>query len=115
MDIGEGDARKYASIVMDLFGYDDRIIDNILEHEERQLFYILESEGILNTEREEIILYDGRNWRIHYWLLRKNKILQYSNSKKWANDKENSEKPQKLRHDTIYSYLPKHIWTSRRF
>ena len=45
---------------MDLFGLDDRIIDNVLEHEERQLFYLFESEGILNTEREEISLHDGR-------------------------------------------------------
>ena len=100
---------------MDLFGYDDRIIDNILEHDERQLFYTLESEGILNTEREEIILYDGRNWRIHYWLLRKNKILQYSNSEKWEKDKDKSKNARRFQHDTIYSHLPKYMWVSRKF
>ncbi len=100
---------------MDFFGYDDRIIDNVLEHEERQLFYMLESEGILNTEREEIILHDGRIWRIHYWLLKKKTILQYSHSKRWANDRDKRKNTQKFQHDTIYSYLPKYMWTARKF
>ena len=30
----------------------------------------------LGMEREETTLYDGREWRIHYWLLRRNKIAQ---------------------------------------
>jgi len=99
---------------MDLFGFDDRIIDNVLEHEERQLFYLLESEGILNTEREEVSLYDGRIWRIHYWLLKKNKILQYSHSKKWAHKKDAPLKIQEFQNKTIYSSLPKYMWTARK-
>ena len=100
---------------MDLFGFDDRIIDNILEHEDRQLFYLLESEGILNTEREEITLHDGRIWRIHYWLLRKNIILQYSHKRKWEDNKSKDKKLQKFQHKTIYSSLPKYMWTARKF
>lgn len=99
---------------MDLFGFDDRIIDNVLEHEERQLFYLLESEGILNTERDEITLYDGRIWRIHYWLLRKNKIYQYSQCEIGDIDRVKMEKVHGLPHKTIYSSLPKYMWTARR-
>ena len=40
--INKEKARRVAGFVMDLFGYDDRIIDNILDPEDRQLFYILE-------------------------------------------------------------------------
>ncbi len=32
-----------------------------LDPEDRQLFYILEEEGMLTTEREETTLYDGEN------------------------------------------------------
>ncbi|MEA3166400.1 MAG: hypothetical protein QOJ26_1272, partial [Thermoplasmata archaeon] len=51
--IEEEDAVRDANFVMDIFGFDDRVIDNVLEPEDRQLFYILEEEGMLTTEREE--------------------------------------------------------------
>ena len=98
---------------MDLFGYDDRIIDNILQHEDRQLFYKLESVGILNTEREEVFLYDGRNWRIHYWLLRKKTILKYSD-KNLEKQEYKTEKTEEIQRDNIYSYLPKYVWATRK-
>ncbi len=113
LEINEYEAREYASIVMDLFGFDDRIIDNILEHEDRQLFYMLESEGILNTEREEVFLHDGRNWRIHYWLLKKKTILKYSNMNLEKQDYR-TEKTEEIQRDNIYSYLPKHVWATRK-
>ena len=76
------EARKDALFVMDIFGFDDRVIDNVLDPEGRQLFYILEEEGMLSTEREETTLYDGREWRTHYWQLRKDVILKYSKERK---------------------------------
>jgi len=33
---------------------------------------------MLTTEREETTLYDGREWRTHYWILKKNIILKYA-------------------------------------
>jgi len=80
IDIDE--ARKNAGFVLDIFGFNDRIIDNILDYEDRQLFYILEEEGMLATDHEDTILYDGREWRTHYWLLKKNTILKYARDKK---------------------------------
>jgi hypothetical protein len=96
---------------MDLFGFEDRIIDNILEQRDRQLFYLLEANGLLNTEREEITLHNGRRWRIHYWILKKPTILKHSQDKRWLNDKLNNSNVQ---HDNIYSYLSKDIWASRK-
>ncbi|MFW3146192.1 MAG: DUF6015 family protein [Thermoplasmatota archaeon] len=68
------DAQNMAYHVLNFFGFGDRIVDNILEPEDRDLFYMLEDFGLLVTEREETTLYDGREWRIHYWLLKKNVI-----------------------------------------
>ena len=76
------EARRDAGFVMDIFGFDDRVIDNVLDPEDRQLFYILEEEGMLTTEREETTLYDGREWRTHYWKLRKDVIVRYSQEAK---------------------------------
>ena len=70
----EEQAYELAHHVLNFFGYSDRIIDNVLEPEDRDAFYMLEDASILTTEREETTLYDGREWRIHYWLFRREKI-----------------------------------------
>ena len=75
----EEQAYMLAHHVLNFFGYSDRIIDNILEPEDRDAFYMLEDAGILTTEREETTLYDGREWRIHYWLFRRERIDQLIN------------------------------------
>ena len=111
LDVDTFEAKKYANIIMDLFGFEDRIIDNTLEQQDRQLFYRLQSQGILHTQRERITLPDGRQWRIHYWLLAKNKILRYS-SNRWIGTK--SKNKQSSQSDDIYSYLPKEMWTTRK-
>ena len=40
--IGIEEARRDAGFVLDIFGFQDRVIDNVLDPEDRQLFYILE-------------------------------------------------------------------------
>ena len=105
--IEEEDAVRDANFVMDIFGFDDRVIDNVLEPEDRQLFYILEEEGMLTTEREETTLYDGREWRTHYWLFRKDKILasaEAMRSKASTSDHEFG----------IYSEMPEDVWAARK-
>ena len=107
----EKEARAMAQHVLNFFGYSERIIDNVLEPEDRDAFYILEDSGLLTTEREETTLYDGREWRIHYWLLAKKTILRYSNNQ-WISTKHKNRQPSQ--HDNIYSYLPKDMWTTRK-
>ncbi|AGN25592.1 DUF6015 family protein [Candidatus Methanomassiliicoccus intestinalis] len=72
----EEQAKEMAQHILNFFGYSERMIDNVLEPEDRDAFYMLEDTGILTTEREETTLYDGREWRIHYWLFRKERILE---------------------------------------
>jgi len=98
-----------ANFVMDLFGFEDRIIDNVLEPEDRQLFYILEEEGMLITEREETTIYDGRTWRTHYWFINKETILSYKE------EKEKTDKKKKGEEDIaeIYEEIPDEMWFSR--
>jgi hypothetical protein len=113
IDIDE--AQRDAGFVMDIFGFDDRVIDNVLDPEDRQLFYILEEEGMLTTEREETTLYDGREWRTHYWRLRKDTILRYSREangiRKYLIDK---KQPVNVSDEDIYSTLEEDIWTTRK-
>jgi len=67
-------AEEMAQHVLNFFGFGERIIDNMLKTDDRDIFYMLEDLGILKTEREETTLYDGREWRINYWTLKKNYI-----------------------------------------
>ena len=100
----DDEARQMAQHVMNFFGYSERIIDNILEPEDRDAFYMLEDSGLLTTEREETTLYDGREWRIHYWLFRKEKILDLV---KLAIEKEKQALDEMA---LIYDDIPNDIW-----
>ncbi len=120
VDIEE--ARRDAEFVLDIFGFDDRVIDNVLDPEDRQLFYILEEEGMLTTEREETTLYDGREWRTHYWQIRKDVILKYANDKNAAGGRHtvmrSEKKPvqpiENLSEEEVYQQLDEEVWSSRR-
>ena len=95
-------ARDTARHVLNFFGYSDRIIDNVLEPEDRDTFYMLEDATILTTEREETTLYDGREWRINYWLFRKDKIRELMNSENKVEEDDDNR--------TIYDDLTEDIW-----
>lgn len=69
-------AKKTAFLVKNFFGYSDRMLDNILKQDERDLFYSLESKDFLKAEVEDNNLYDGREWRTHYWSFKKESIFE---------------------------------------
>jgi DNA-binding transcriptional regulator PaaX len=76
----------------------------VLEPEDRDAFYMLEDSGLLTTEREETTLYDGREWRIHYWLFKKDRIIDLVRR---ANAKEKSLMDT---HQSVYSDVPEEVW-----
>ncbi|MCL4326176.1 MAG: hypothetical protein M1481_05080 [Candidatus Thermoplasmatota archaeon] len=102
MDVG---AFETAYHIMNFFGFDDRILDNILEPEDRDLFYMLEDHGILLTEREETTLYDGREWRIHYWVFKKERIEDLIKSNKMVTEPDEIEN---LR--SVYEDISEELW-----
>ena len=115
--VGIEEARRDAGFVLDIFGFDDRVIDNVLDPEDRQLFYILEEEGMLVTEREETTLYDGREWRTHYWQLKKNTILNYAKDENKSLRTVLYDKAQPLRgisDENVYDALTEDIWITRK-
>ena len=114
IDIDE--ARRDAGFVMDIFGFQDRVIDNVLDPEDRQLFYILEEEGMLTTEREETTLYDGREWRTHYWVIKKDIIIKYSKDENKRTRSVLSNKPtlEDISDEAIYDELEEDFWVTRK-
>ena len=114
--IGIEEARRDAGFVLDIFGFDDRVIDNVLDPEDRQLFYILEEEGMLTTEREETTLYDGREWRTHYWVIRKDVILKYAKdaNKRVRSILSDKQTIEDISDEAIYDALEDDIWVTRK-
>lgn len=114
--VSSDEAYKIAEFILDLFGYDDRIIDNVLDPGDRQLFYILEEEGMVVAERERTTLYNGKEWRSHYWRLRKNNILRIANKKIKSNKdtivSENKSMDKSI--NNIYDDLSEDIWSNRK-
>jgi len=100
------EAFNLARHILNFFGYSNRIIDNVLEPEDRDTFYMLEDAGILTTERDEITLYDGREWRIHYWLFRTENIEALMKKERAAAKED--EDP-----SFIYKRIPDDVWKLR--
>jgi hypothetical protein len=67
IDMETSVAESIAEHALGFFGFSNRIIDNALEPTDRNLFYQLQDYDLLTTESEETTLWDGREWRIHYW------------------------------------------------
>ena len=105
MDMDE--AYDLAHSVLNFFGYSDRIIDNVLEAQDRNAFYILGDADILTTEREETTLYDGREWRIHYWVFKRDKIDELM-SKPAGSDKGDDVE------ENIYDTLDDEAWVRNK-
>jgi hypothetical protein len=111
MKLEHEEAFDLAQHVLNFFGYSNRIIDNVLEPEDRNAFYMLEDSGVLSTEREEITLYDGREWRIHYWLFRNDRIAELLQPKAVEEAPvKKDDKDATNEAENIYSELPSEAW-----
>ncbi|MCI4326040.1 MAG: hypothetical protein L3K16_00135 [Thermoplasmata archaeon] len=68
------EALPTARMVLGYFGLDDTVLDNKLSSDDRDRFYRLEEEGLLTSEEEDATVSRGKTWRIHYWLMKKDRI-----------------------------------------
>jgi len=94
-----------AEYILNFFGFADRIIDNILQPNDRDLFYMLEEEGFVKTESTEVAIAKGKEWRIHYWVLRKMKIKELSMKKEPV--------PAKEKEFNIYESMSEEAWARK--
>ncbi len=101
--MGSEESESSAEHIINFFGYSTRVIDNMLEPEDRDVFYTMEDLGILETEREETTLFDGREWRIHYWILNVIRVLELAE----MNINNNNEDNEKF---DIYNEIPDEFW-----
>ena len=64
-----------AEYLLEFFGFNEVISDSMLNASDRDIFYMLEDEGILGTDMDEVPVKHGKRWQIHYWRLRVETIL----------------------------------------
>ena len=67
---------RLAERIMDLFGFEDQVVDNRLTPEDRDIFYMLEEAGLVTTIEDDVQVQKGKTWRIYYWVLKKDQILR---------------------------------------
>jgi hypothetical protein len=78
--MSDSEVKNLADYLMSFFGYTDEVIDNRLTSEDRDVFYMLEEEGLLTSTQEEVLLKKGKLWRIHYWILKKDQIIRLASA-----------------------------------
>ena len=101
MGLSDEELSGLAYYILNFFGFDDYVIDNILTPKDRDVFYTLEEKGLLGTLQEEVFIKRGKLWRIHYWVLRRENIIRYASI-------EPDEK--KSDYSAIYEHLSDEIW-----
>jgi hypothetical protein len=75
------DLEKLCEYLTSFFDYTDEVIDVRLTEEDRDVFSMLEEEGLLCTEEEDLEL-KGKLWHIKYWKLNEEEILRLAGDKK---------------------------------
>jgi len=105
--MSDAELKNLADYLMSFFGYTDEVIDNRLTAEDRDVFYMLEEEGLLTTTQEEVLLKKGKLWRIHYWILKKDQIIRLAKM-----DEEGAE--QKDEAAQVYDQISDEEWARHK-
>ncbi|MFQ5986517.1 MAG: DUF6015 family protein [Thermoplasmata archaeon] len=72
--MGPHEVGELAEYLLGFFGYGTEVVDNVLQPADRDVFYMLEEEGLLGTRQEEVLVTPGKLWRLHYWILRVDRV-----------------------------------------
>ena len=100
LHVEPGEAKSLAYRILNYFGYSYTIIDNLVDQEDRKLFYQLHDAGLLRSSWETTLLLNGKSWRIFYWQLSLEEIRR-------AADEGHAEEPV----EPVYDSLPPEYWS----
>lgn len=101
MEVTEDVADDISIRVLNYFGFEGEIIDNALDQDDRRMFYFLQDVQLLTTHWEEVVLPNGRTWRVFYWGLNAEKIEKYAAPSIETVDAELG----------LYDSLPEGVWS----
>jgi len=105
--MSDEEVKRMAEYLMSFFGYTDEVTDNQLTPQDRDVFYMLEEEGLLTTTQEEVLLRKGKLWRTHFWVLKKDQILRLATS-------DEADKAKDETKEDVYDQLSDEEWARHR-
>jgi DNA-binding transcriptional ArsR family regulator len=94
---------RLAMRIMDLFGFEDQVVDNRLTPEDRDIFYMLEEAGLVTTIEDDVQVQKGKTWRIYYWVLKEDQIHRLAHE----SEEKGSEMPAEA---DIYETMSDDVW-----
>lgn len=106
MGLPDHEAEALAEDVLDIFGFDTEVLDNVLEPETRQVFYTMEACGLVSTHSEQNQLWQGQDWRTHTWQMRPERVLA-------AGAAHAAARPMADEAAAVYKGLPSAVWSRR--
>ena len=88
------------------------VVPNLIKQDQYNRLgdYMVEDLGILKTEREETTLYDGREWRINYWTLKKKYIADLTEGQRRALGRDLGSAVSQMDEEELYGDLPDDMW-----
>lgn len=100
--MGQRETSQVAEYLLGFFGFSTEVIDNVLQPEDRDVFYMLEEEGLLGTRQEEVMVTRGKLWRIHYWVL---KVDRMRKALEVAEEEEGDDL------ESLYESISEEVWS----
>lgn len=101
MEVTDDVADDISMRMLNYFGFHEEIIDNVLDQDDRRMFYFLQDVQLLTTHWEEVVLPNGRTWRVFYWGLNIEKIEKFAALSLVTEDMEMG----------LYDSLPEGVWS----
>jgi hypothetical protein len=96
------DALEISEHILNFFGFEEQIIENVFENDDREILYFLEDLDIIEFRVSTLYTFDGKEWNVSTVHLMKNKISELANQEiEPSSENEISE---------IYEKLPEEVW-----
>jgi len=96
------DALETAEHILNFFGFENQIIENVLENDDREILYFLEDLDIIEFRVSTLYKFDGKEWNVSTVHLKKNKISELANQE--------IEPSSEIEISKIYEKLPEEAW-----
>ncbi|MGC9124410.1 MAG: DUF6015 family protein, partial [Thermoplasmata archaeon] len=96
------DALKIGEHILNFFGFEDQIIENGLENDDREILYFLENLDLVEFKVSTLNTYEGKEWNVSTVHLKDKKIFEFANR--------GIEASKEIEISEIYEKLPEEAW-----
>ncbi len=95
-------ALEISEHILNFFGFEEQIIENVLENDDREILYFLENLGLVEFRVSTLTTYEGKEWNVSTVHLKDKKIFEFANKE--------IEAPREIEISEIYEKLPEEAW-----